>query len=842
MRLIHMLGKGTKDCLSFLLLLTFFVVHGQPSISTSTADNVFIDILSKKEGGQKGLFTIHKNNDKWYFEIPDSILGRPILLNTRFVKTPSGGGYGNSLASSRIIYWEKGAGRMLYLKIMTISNVTKDSTQAIARAVASSNVTPIAAAFEVKARDNLSNTSGNSLVEVTDLFKGDNPITGLDNAAKRRLNIAGFASDRSYIETISTYHFNTEVRTIKTFTIASGSPGTATMSGAEAAGAVTFELENSFLLLPKVPMRKRLFDPRVGYYSASSTIYADSQQRVEKSKFIYRWRLEPRDEDFGKWKRGELVEPKKPIVYYVDPATPKQWRPYIIAGINAWQRAFEKIGFRNAIIGKEWPASDTTMSLEDARYSIISYLAGDEGAGAYLEGPFIADPRTGEILQSRILFSHGFMKWLHDKCMIQASMSDPRARLMRFDENLMGELITWVISHEVGHGLGLRHNFLSSSQTPVEMLRNRAWLETHGHTASIMDYSRFNYVAQPEDHISANGLFGKIGDYDNWAIRWGYFPILNSLNESEDQHILNRWVTDSLKTNARLRYGPDFVDGNPNLDPRAQSEDLGDDAISASEYGIRNLKRILKSLPEWTQEEAGQYNYLTEMYMQLLDQFGLYMDHVFRTVGGIKTTFETATPGGGTYQIVPKKKQQRAVAFLNAQLFTTPSWLLNKSILNKIGYPGGFAAVTEIQSNKLKLLLDPGYLYRIEACEIRYGKKAYTVVELLSDLKEGIWSELVTGQAIDPYRRNIQKKYIDALSLLIKERPSGGISASSPTLINQFNIWDTDVPSIVRNELKMLQGEISRATVKQKDQLSRYHLRDVLVRIKNVLGPIQSIK
>ena len=360
------------------------------------------------------------------------------------------------------------------------------------------------------------------VIDVTDFFKGDNQPVSLDPSTKRRYNLGGISSERSYISFIHTFLLNTEVRTVKTFS-SSPSPGgiqfgptsSVTLPAAEATGAVTIELNNSFIMLPVIPMRKRLYDPRVGYFASEYTVYSDDQQKVQTATFIHHWRLEPRDEDTAAWKRGELVEPKKPIVYYIDPATPKNWRPYLIEGINDWRAAFEKAGFKNAIIGKEWPEHDSTMSLEDARFSVIRYFASDI-ENAY--GPNIADPRTGEILESHVGWYHNVMQLVHDWYMIQVAAVDPRARSMKFDDSLMGELIRFVSSHEIGHTLGLRHNMGSSSMTPVEKLRDKAWVEAHGHTASIMDYARFNYVAQPEDHIGPAGLYPRIGEYDRWAI------------------------------------------------------------------------------------------------------------------------------------------------------------------------------------------------------------------------------------------------------------------------------------------------------------------------------------
>ncbi|HEY4337840.1 MAG TPA: zinc-dependent metalloprotease, partial [Puia sp.] len=592
------------------------------------------EVITERAVSRPGLFTVHRVEDKWYFEIPDSILGRDILVSTRYGKTSAGGNYGGEAVNLQTIHWEKGPSHTLFLKVLTIVNVAADSTQPIAQAVTNSNMNPIAAAFDIKAYGKSADSSSSTtVIEVTDFFKGDNQPVTLTPAIKRRFNLAAIDATRSYIESIRTYPINTEIRTVKTFTAsaapaapaAGGRAPQGSLNAAEVSGAVTVELNNSFYLLPKTPMRRRLLDPRVGFFASRYTTYSDEQQRVEETEFIHRWRLEPKEEDIEKWKRGELVEPRKQIVYYIDPATPKKWRPYLIAGINDWQVAFEKAGFKNAIVGKEWPENDKTMSLEDARFSVIRYFASDI-ENAY--GPNVADPRSGEILESHIGWYHNVMKLVHDWYMIQTAAVDPRARKMKFDDALMGDLIRFVSSHEVGHTLGLRHNMGSSSKTPVEKLRDKAWVEANGHTASIMDYARFNYVAQPEDNISSRGLYPRINDYDKWAILWGYKGIPDTRDAEEDKKILNKWAIDSLK-NPRLWFGGE----GQNFDPRAQTEDLSDNAMKASEYGIKNLKRILPNLPEWCKEEADQYDNLQELYQQLVGQFGRYMGHVVKNVG-----------------------------------------------------------------------------------------------------------------------------------------------------------------------------------------------------------------
>ena len=789
------------------------------------------DVITDKAITHHGLFTVHKVEEKWYFEIPDSMLLREFMAITRFSKTGGGGVYGGELANQQTLEWEKGPSNTLFLRVVTLVNMA-DSTNNIYKAVSNSNVNPITAAFDIRA---YGKDSSSVVIDVTDYFKGDNQVVSIPASVKGRMRLGGLAMDRSFIQHINTFPINTEIRSVKTFNTGGGgipSPFVILFSSpSDAAGAVTLELNTSLILLPAKPMRKRLFDRRVGYFADDYTVYSDEQQKIDNQEFIVRWRLEPKPEDMEKWKHGELVEPAKPIVYYIDPATPKKWRPYLIQGINDWQQAFEKAGFKHAIEAKEWPEGDSTMSLEDARYSVLRYFASDV-ENAY--GPNIHDPRSGEILESHIGWYHNIMELLHDWYMIQTAAVDPKARTMHLNDSLMGQLIRFVSSHEVGHTLGLRHNMGSSSTVPVEKLRDKAWLDVHGHTPSIMDYARFNYVAQPQDNIPEADLFPRIGEYDRWAIRWGY-AWSGGANEKEDAKIVNRWIIDSLKSNPRLWFGGEGY----GLDARAQTEDLGDNSMLASGYGIRNLQRILPNLPEWTREENDKYDNLSEIYRQVVGQYSRYMAHVLKNVGGIYETFHSVEQPGDVYEPAPRERQREAVAFLNSQLFETPRWLLDNSILNKIISPSGYDPVGNTQTNILSSLLSSGRLSILLQSANRYGEsKTYTVEDLLTDTHRGIWKELTTHRPIDGYRRNLQKTYADALIAIINPAPQPtGLPQQLSLLLFGPMAKNTDLPSIARAELTSLRSQVLAAIPATTDRLSRYHLQDVAERIRQALNP-----
>lgn len=809
------------------------VAQAPPSASAKTGIRPYKEIITEKAKTKNGLFTVHKVDEKYYFELQESLFGKEIMAITRYSKIAGGGGiYGGELANQQVLKFEKGPENKVFIRVVTYISVA-DSTQPIYKAVRNSNLDPIAASFDIKS---FGKDSSGAVIDVTDFLKGDNQPISLNSSFKRRLNLTAIINDRSYIQSINTFPINTEVRTVKTFSASVPSAGgvtgspfpSVTLPAANSSGAITLETNTSFIILPEQPMQKRLNDPRVGFFAEDYTVYSDDQQKVENSDFIVRWKLQPKKEDLEKWKKGTLVEPEKPIVYYIDPATPKKWRPYLIQGINDWQVAFEKAGFKNAIIGKEWPENDSTMSLEDARFSVLRYFASDI-PNAY--GPNVHDPRSGEIIESHIGWYHNVMSLVHDWYFVQTAATDPDARKMKFDDELMGNLIRFVSSHEVGHTIGLRHNMGSSSKTPVEKLRDKAWVEANGHTASIMDYARFNYVAQPEDSIGKSGLFPRIGDYDKWAIEWGYG--YGADNEEEDKKQRNKLYNERIAANPRIWFGT-YEYGNI-YDPRTQSEDLGDNAMKASEYGIKNLKRIMAKLPEWTREEADRFGNLEQMYNQAVGQFNRYVGHVTRNIGGYYETRKSVEQDGNVFEVTPKLMQKEAVAFLNKQLFETPNWMLDNRILDKISSPNADQLGT-LQDNTLGSLLSTQRLNRLVISTSRF-KNAYGIDEFLNDLKMGIWSELSSKKQIDSHRRNLQKSYVERMINLLNGGNSitVGFGAGNNALASDPK--KTDIISIVKAHLSKLRNEINIASNSIPDAMNKYHLLDVSDRIKRALDP-----
>ena len=772
---------------------------------------------------QRSFITVHKTDDRYFIEIPDSMYGREILMTNWLIKVPAGAvKYGGELANQNGFYFDRNPnGTHIFLKMATI--VTKaDSSQMIYKAIRDANVDPILFSFEIKTKAPGTNYA---VIDLTDFFNKENSLTGI-GPIKTFLSIGAQQADKSFIESVRAYPLNIEITSTRTYAAnapRAGVQGIQPLEAQKEAGLATLQVRNSIMLLPKTPMKPRSFDPRVGYFAGAYWQFSDQQQRVTDNIFIVRYKLEPKDEDVEKYLRGELVEPKNQIVYYTDPATPKEWRKYIIAGINDWQKAFEKAGFKNAIVGKEWPENDTTMNVEDARYAVVRYFPSDN-QNAY--GPNINDPRSGQILQSYVGWYHNIMRLLHDWYFVQAATVDTGARRMKFAPELMGELIRFASSHEIGHTLGLRHNMGSSWTTPVEKLRDKAWVEKHGHTPSIMDYARFNYVAQPEDSISRAGIFPRIGVYDEWAIQWGYRWHPN-LTQEEDKKKMARLAIDSVNANPLLWFGGEGRDN----DPRCQTEDIGENSMEASEYGIKNLKRIMAALPEWTKGGEHEYEDLDRMYRAVVNQYFRYVLHVKNNIGGIYTTPKSHEQPGNVYEPSPKAKQKQAVAFLNKEVFQTQHWLMDKAILDKVHSGDRDLGPTNIQKRIIASLLNEQTLNTLNLCSERFGREnTYSLDEMMQDVKAGVWGELKTLKPIDTYRRELQKAYVMQLLSVMREaiHPAKSFAAVllGPMGEESFPyLENTDIPSYLNANLKKLRSEIQAAIPATTDKASKQHLQ-----------------
>ncbi|MDO5104418.1 zinc-dependent metalloprotease [Capnocytophaga sp.] len=773
----------------------------------------FDAIIPKSAKTSQGLFTLHQVNDKFFYQIPDSLLGKEMLMVTRISKTASGIGFGGEEANNQVIRWEKKDKKIL-VRMVSHRVIASDSLP-IYEAVINSNVEPILASFDIKTRGK---DSISSVIEINELFDKDVKPFGLTERYRKQFKVGGIDPKRSFIERIKTFPKNVEVRSIKTY-YASEAPA----HTSRIAGIITLEINNSMILLPENPMKRRYFDERVGWFTSQQTDYGLPVQKTKSVTYLDRWRLEVKDEDIEKFKRGELVEPKKPIVYYVDRATPKEWIPYIKQGIEDWQKAFEEAGFKNAIIAKDPPTKeeDPDWDPDDMRYSVVRYLASPIPNA---NGPHISDPRTGEILNANINWYHNVMTLLRNWFFVQTAAINPDAQKPEFKTEIMGRLIRFVSSHEVGHTLGLPHNMGSSSAYPVDSLRSASFTKKHGTAPSIMDYARFNYIAQPEDKGVA--LMPEIGIYDKYSIAWGYRPILDKSAE-EEKETLNQWILKHAG-DPLYRFGHQQV--NHIVDPSSQSEDLGDDAMKASTYGIANLKRIVPNLIKWTSKEGETYNDLKDLYAQVLGQYRLYIGHVAANVGGVYEHYKTTDQAGEVYVYVPKEIQKRAVQFLNNEVFKTPSWLINPSIIKRIEYEGTLERIKNTQSAGLSHLLNIARLHRVVENEALHGEKAYKITELMNDIRKGVWTELTTGSKIDAYRRNLQRAHVELLgNILLETKPLPSAPASPYYKGTRANAHTSDIKAAVRAELSQIRSMARSAA--SADAMTKNHLKDIAARI-----------
>jgi hypothetical protein len=767
-------------------------------------------VITKDAKSDAGVFTVHRIRDRVYYEIPKDLFGREFLWVSQIASNAPGAGFGGQAAGNRVVRWERRDRRILLRSVSY--EMVADPAQPIARAVHAANFDTILMAFPIV-------TMGKNdapVIEVTPLFTSEVPEFNV----RARLRARGFDPSRAFVERVKAFPTNVEVRAIHTFTTPNEAPGAGgppapTLPGAPVArpGSSSVLMSYSMVLLPEKPMQPRLHDERIGYFSLMQRDFGVDEHRAPERRYITRWRLEKKDPS------AAVSEPVKPIVYYIDPATPAKWVPFVKAGIENWQPAFEAAGFRKAIVAKDapTPAEDPEWSPEDARYSVIRWLPSTiENA----QGPHVHDPRSGEILESDILMYHNVMQLVTHWYFVQAGPLDARAKTLPLPDALMGELVRYVVAHEVGHTLGLPHNMKASSLYPFDKLRDPTWLKDNGHTPTIMDYSRFNYVVQPEDGVPAADLIPKIGPYDLFAIKWGYQPIPGATSPDAEKKTLDEWARLQDRT-PWLRFSTSNSAGS---DPGELTEAVGDaDAIQATTLGLKNLERVSGMLLSATAKPGEPYDDLQLAYTRLLGQWVLEMNHVAAIVGGFDSQQKHGGQTGVRFTPIPKARQVSAVQFLSAHAFKTPSFLVNPDVLRRIEPAGTLDRLRTAQLRVLSSLLSSARVQRLVEREAIDGSGAYAPTDFLADVRRGVWPELA-GTAtvrIDAFRRNLQRAYIETLA----DRVNGRQAASD------------DARALFRQELALLQDGLGGATGRTGDSITRAHIADALAMTKRALDP-----
>lgn len=764
----------------------------------------YSEVITSEAQSDEGLFTTHSVGDKLYYEIPLDLLEKDMLLVSRIAGVPAGfgGGYINagSKVNEQVVRWYK-RGDNIDMKVISFENQSEEESP-IYQSVAANNFFPILFSAKISAYNKEKNTA---VIQVNDLFEEEvSAINAISPSLKKRYKVKKLDKSRSFIQEVHSYPKNVEVKHVMTYE-AEEPPER------DQAGTISMLLNQSMILLPEDKMQPRLADDRVGWFSVKKIDYNSDELKADDYEIIRRWKLEPKDMEA--YKRGELVEPKKPIVYYLDPATPEKWRPYFKKGIEDWNKAFEKAGFKNAIIAKDPPAKeeDPEFSPEDVRYSVVRYVASTTRNAM---GPSVIDPRTGEIIESDIIWYHNHLRSYRNRFMIEAGAQNPAARTLKTPEAEIGEMMRMVIAHEVGHALGLPHNMKASSAYPTDSLRSAEFTQKYGLTPSIMDYARVNYVAQPGDE--GVRYIRMMGPYDLYAINWGYRYLPEAETPWDEKQTLDAWI---LEKAGDPIY--EFGNGYGGFDPQSQTESLGKDNVKASEYGLANLKKVVPNLIEWTSTDGDGYDDLEEVYRELTYMWRGYINHVITNVGGVYETRKTADQDGVVYTAVPKKKQKEAVEFLNEHAFTTPHWLLNQEILDRIEFAGAIERVQKLQDQAVTRLLEEDRLKRMIENRQVNGKEVYTPLEMLNDLRKGIFEELYSSKAVDAYRRNLQRSYVDAAAAYVQTLEEKKDEA----------VIQSDIIALMRGELQRLKKDINSRKNRVDDQLTRYHWNDLVARI-----------
>ncbi|HKK27737.1 MAG TPA: zinc-dependent metalloprotease [Gemmatimonadota bacterium] len=746
---------------------------------------------------QEGVFAADRVGDTLYYEIPRDELGVPFLLVSRIARAQTGTGYGGQKLGTRVVRWTRHGDRVLLRSVSY--EIVADSARPIYRAVKDATLEPVIAAFDVEAFG----PDSSLVIDVTSLFTTDVP----ELSPRKLLGASSLDARRSFLEKVRAFPRNIEVEAMLTYSADTVSAyGFAPdFASPPRVGTISVVVHHSMVRLPDHPMRPRLADDRVGYFQVQQYDFGEDEDRAPRRRLITRWKLEKKDPT------AAVSEPVHPIVLYVDRATPEKWRKWIIRAVEDWRPAFEAAGFRNAIVAKMAPteAEDPDFSPEDARYSVIRWLPSSiENA----RGPNVHDPRSGQILEADIQVYHNVLKLARDWYFVQAGAADPRARRLPLPDSLEGRLLEYVVSHEVGHSLGLPHNMKASSAYPVDSLRSPSFTASYGDEASIMDYGRFDYVAQPGDGAH---LVPIVGPYDRFAIMWGYRPIPGAATPEAERDTLDAWAR-RQEDRPELRFGSGF-----GADPSAQMEDLGDDHVEATRLGLKNLRRVSGMLLDATGRPGRSYDELEDMYRNLVRQWSTELRHVVDVVGGVYETRKHFGQEGVVHVPVAADRQRRAVGFVLDHAFHVPGFLVERDVVRRFEASGSVDRIEGEQASLLEDLLSDDRLRRLGEAEALAdsGADVYPPGALLDAVRGGLFSELDGGGEvrIGPYRRSLQRAWVRILSFKLRA--------------------DSDIEALSRGELESTRDRIDGAVGRSADRVTRLHLEDLRRRIERALEP-----
>jgi len=790
----------------------------------------YAEVVPASATTERGMFDVHRVGEKLLFEIPDTMLGREMIIMSRYGQVQDGfSQVGANMAPNITVRWEQHDGRMLLRA--TSHQTVADSGSARAIAVEDQNFAPILQTLPIAARGNAS-----SVVDVTELYLGEHPTFTLQRAQRAQYAVRRYERDRSWLEFARTFPTNVEVRVVQSYSAdqpPSNSRG----------GALSYEVNHSMILLPEKPMMPRIWDERVGFSSVQRTDYSSEFQGVRSERYIRRYRLEP--SDTAAFLRGELVEPVKPWIWYIDPATPEKWVPYIEAGILEWNGAFEDAGFKNAIQVRRAPTpeEDPTFSLLDARHSVLRYVPTTVRSAN--SGGDVVDPRTGEVLRAHTNMYEAVAERMRWQLLSQVATAadDQRYRNSRLPDDLMGEAIRYVTSHETAHSVGLPHNQRANFVFPVDSIRDPDFVRRMGHSGSSVGRTRFNYAAQPGDGVPPER---RMGVWDRWAVYWGYRPILDATTPEAETSTLHGWVTERADK-PWFRFAEALFGMDVEWDPYRMTEGISDDPVEAASLGMNNLRVMVDSMIPWLLREGDDYYELETHYLQALTQWNRYAEHAAAAVGGSWTHHKRYGEPGVVYTPVEPEYQRKAMKFITEEVLATPEWALNMEVLRRIEHAGAVERIRAYQELAVQRLLNHARLARMIEHEAFLGSDTYTPTQMLDDARSAIWGDARGGGAVDTYRRNLQRAYLAQAHNLLNEADNAGWSPprsgdlrvgsdNDPRLNGELKIAQSDIRPLIRDQLTLLREEL-RATLARgvQDRNTRIHLEDAIVRIDRTL-------